>query len=64
LLEARPIALDGERYRLEIDADMNTCRIEWFGVNLDWTPTDADYDTLATWARDASAWLDSQLDDN
>jgi hypothetical protein len=64
LLRARPIALDGERYRLEIDADMNRCRIEWFGVNLDWTPTDAAYDTLASWARDVSAWFDRQLDDN
>jgi hypothetical protein len=62
LLTPRPIVLDGERYGLEIDANVGRCRIEWFGVNRDWTPSDSAYSPIARWANEFSSWLDSMLD--
>jgi hypothetical protein len=63
LLTPRPIALDGERYGLEIDANLARCRIEWFGVNRDWTPSDEAYSPIARWSKEFCGWLDGMLDD-
>jgi hypothetical protein len=63
LLTPRPLALDGEHYGLEIDANLSRFRIEWFGVDRDWTPSDTAHSAIARWAKAFSIWLDSVLEE-
>jgi hypothetical protein len=50
-------------YGLEIDANLSPFRIEWFGVDRDWTPSDTAYSAIASWGKVFSSWLDSVLDE-
>jgi hypothetical protein len=62
VLTPRPISLDGERYGLEIDSDRTRCRIEWFGVDRDWTASDLAYVAIARWSKEFHHWLNKLLD--
>jgi hypothetical protein len=52
MLNPLSVALDGERYTLEIDSGTMRWLYEWFGVNGDWTPASKEDLAVANWAKE------------
>ena len=61
MLAPRSLALDGERYALEVDAGTTRWSYEWLGVNMDWTSARMEEAPIASWAVQLRDLLDKVI---
>ena len=61
MLNPLSVALDGERYSLEIDSGTMRWLYEWFGIDADWTPASKEDLAVANWAKELRELVDALI---